>query len=362
MKSKIKVLVVYGGKSAEHEVSCRSAAFILRNLDPNKYEVEAVAVNKSGRWLKQDTPALLAAIQTSKSVPIMESMQALPASSLLASSETLVDTQRVVFPVIHGTGGEDGSIQGLLDLSDTAYIGPDVLGSAVCMDKVVAKKLAAIAGVNIVPFIDIKIQFWQAHQDERIIFAERELGYPMFVKPARLGSSVGVNKAKDRADLLKHIKTAFEFDDKVLIEKGLDVREIECAVLGGYDPDVSIPGEVMPTNDFYSYEAKYIDAEGAKMKIPADLTDDQIKVAQAIAKTVFQALELYGMARVDLFLDKKTNQFYLNEVNTIPGFTEISQYPMLWAASGISNSELIDRLIELALKRHQIKKSLKRSL
>jgi D-alanine-D-alanine ligase len=362
MKPKIKVLVVYGGKSAEHEVSCRSAAFVLRNLNPNKYEIETVAVNKSGRWLKQDTPALLAAIQSSKSVPILGSMQALPASSILANSETLLDAQRVVFPVIHGTGGEDGSIQGLLDLSDTAYIGPDILGSAIGMDKVVAKKLAATAGVNIVPFIDIKIQFWKANQDDGISLAERELGYPMFVKPARLGSSVGVNKAKNRDDLRKHINTAFEFDDKVLIEKGLDVREIECAVLGDYNPEVSIPGEVLPTNDFYSYEAKYIDAEGAKMKIPADLTADQAKIAQAIAKKVFQALELYGMARVDLFLEKKTNQFYLNEVNTIPGFTEISQYPMLWAASGISNQSLIDKLIELALKRHEVRKSLKRSI
>jgi D-alanine-D-alanine ligase len=267
-----------------------------------------------------------------------------------------------VFPIIHGTGGEDGSIQGLMDLSETAYVGPDILGSANGMDKVVAKKLAAAAGIQVVPYIDIKRQFWDLQEADCLALAERELGFPMFVKPARLGSSVGVNKAKNPSELLVHIKMAFEFDDKVLIEKGLDVREIECAVLGDYEPEVSLPGEVLPRVDFYTYEAKYLSDDGASMKIPADLSVQQTKEAQDIAKRVFQALELYGMARVDLFLEKKTNRFYFNEVNTIPGFTEISQDPMLWAASGLSNSVLLDRLIELALKRHQVKKQLKRSL
>lgn len=364
MKPKIKVLVIYGGKSAEHEVSCRSAAFLLKNLNPIKYEVEAVAVNKAGKWLKQETAILLEATKSGKSVPILESALQVPASGLLAASTAPSDAhiERVVFPIIHGTGGEDGSLQGLMDLSEIAYVGPDILGSAIGMDKVIAKKLAAAAGIAIVPYIDLKIQFWHDHQDKCLTLAEQELRYPMFVKPARLGSSVGVNKAKDRAELLAHIETAFTFDDKVLIEKGLDVREIECAVLGDYDPEVSLPGEVMPQVEFYTYEAKYISANDARMKIPADLTPDQTQAARSIAKKVFQALELYGMARVDLFLEKETGKFYLNEVNTIPGFTDISQYPMLWAASGLGSEKLLDRLIELALKRHHVRKALKRSI
>jgi D-alanine-D-alanine ligase len=228
------------------------------------------------------------------------------------------------------------------------------------MDKVVAKRLAAEAGVPIVPYIAFRAGEFQANPDRIVDRAIKELGLPLFVKPARLGSSIGISKVKEPAKLQAAILDALRYDDKILIEKGLDVREIECAVLGGYDPDVSIPGEVIPHAEFYTYEAKYIDADGAGMAIPAKLTPEQTEAARQLAKQTFQALELYGMARVDLFLDKNTGKFYLNEVNTIPGFTEISQYPMLWRASGLTDQQLLDRLVQLAIARRDQKKRLLR--
>jgi D-alanine-D-alanine ligase len=371
------VLVVYGGRSSEHEVSCRSAAFILRNLDTRKYDIHALAIDKQGRWLPQDAGKLLAGIEAgAKTVPIEAgagARSALPAtadpgSSLLALTGDSAGAKRpprkedlVVFPILHGTFGEDGTMQGMLDLAEVAYVGPDTLGSAVGMDKGVSKKLAQAAGVPVVPWLETRAQFWGEHRARIVAEAEAELGYPMFVKPARQGSSVGVSKARTRAELEAACDAAFKFDDKLLIEKGLTVREIECAVLGDYDPMVSVPGEVIPHAEFYSYEAKYIDADGASMAIPAKLTPEQTRTAQDLAKRVFQALELYGMARVDLFLDKATGAFYLNEVNTIPGFTEISQYPLLWKESGVSAAELLDRLIELAVRRRTAQAGLQRS-
>lgn len=362
------VIVMYGGRSAEHEVSCRSAAFLLRNLDPAKYHVHALAVDKDGRWLPQDTPKILEALKTTKTVPIERTRSggpALPASDDPGQSFAAVARQSkedlVVFPIIHGTFGEDGTLQGLLELAEIAYVGPDTLGSAVGMDKVVAKKLALAAGVPVVPWCETRAQFWQENSDKIMDQAVAKLGFPMFVKPARLGSSVGITKVAARDGLRAAIESALQYDDKILIEKGLDVREIECAVLGDYDPIVSVPGEVIPHAEFYSYEAKYVDAAGASMAIPARLDEAQKKQAQDMAKQVFVALELYGMARVDLFLDKKDGAYYLNEVNTIPGFTEISQYPQLWKASGIEAAELMDRLIALAVARRDQKNRLKRA-
>ena len=374
-KHKIKVVVLYGGKSAEHEVSCRSADFVLRNLDSSKYDVQAVAIDKRGRWLPQpmdrlvSTPELGVPILRqglTTSAPQAMNEGASPGQSLMAlpSEELATDRegrpQTVVFPVIHGTNGEDGTLQGMLELADLAYVGPDVLGSAVGMDKVVAKKLAQLAGVPIVPYRDMRLFQWQRNSTSKIQEIEAALGYPMFVKPARQGSSVGVSKVKNSDQLREAINQAFTFDDKILIEKGLTVREIECAVLGDYDPDVSVPGEVIPHAEFYSYDAKYRDPNGASLSIPAQLTESQTKEAQALAKQAFVAMDLYGMARVDLFLEKGTGKFYFNEVNTIPGFTIISQYPMLWKASGIEPKQLIDRLIELALNRQQGKARLRR--
>ena len=373
MAGKKKVIVLYGGKSTEHEVSCRSASFVLRNLDPNLYDIQAIGVDKQGRWHPQETQKLLANLD--KSVPIDTSPRVSgskvnqlststsfdPSTSVASAAGAQQPSDVVVFPVIHGTTGEDGSLQGMLDLAEVAYVGPDTLGSAVGMDKIVTKKLAQLAGVAVVPWVEVKKQFWKKQQDRFIKDAETTLGYPMFVKPARLGSSVGVAKAKDRGALIKACDEAFGYDDKLLIEKGMDVREIECAVLGDYDPEVSLPGEVINHTEFYSYEAKYVDKAATSISVPAKLTSEQTEEARALAKRVFQALELYGMARVDLFLEKSTGKYYLNEVNTIPGFTEISQYPMLWEASGLKPKDLIRRLIDLAVARRDERAALKRS-
>ena len=373
---KTQVLVLYGGRSTEHEISCRSAAFVLRNLDKKKYDVRAVAIDKDGRWLPQDVPALLSDLKGPVPIHIPHSAASLaaaptdPAMTLLSAAsgsgaqrnlEAIEKNRLVVFPVLHGTFGEDGSIQGMFDLAEVAYVGPDTLGSAVGMDKAISKRLAQAAGVPVVPWVETRKVFWEKHAEEILDEAVKELGFPMFVKPARLGSSVGINKVKDRAALKKACVEALSFDDKILIEQGLDVREIEIAVLGDYDPIMSVPGEVIPHAEFYTYEAKYIDAEGASMAIPAKIDAAQTKRAKDLAKLVFQALDLYGMARIDLFLDKKTNEFFFNEVNTIPGFTEISQYPLLWKESGVGAAELLDRLVALAIARQETRAGLKRS-
>lgn len=363
------VLVIYGGRSAEHEVSCRSAAFILRNLDPDKYNVHAIAIDKNGTWLPQNAKVLLAGLKDSVAIARDVVQPALPtrdpAGHLLAlaavDGKPIDKKKLVVFPILHGTFGEDGTMQGLLELAEVAFVGPDTMGSAIGMDKVVSKKLVQAAGVPVVPWLETRQQFWLEHQDAICREAEKALGFPMFVKPVRLGSSVGIAKVKNSAALKQACVEALTFDDKIMIEKGLDVREIECAVLGDYDPAVSVPGEVIPHAEFYSYEAKYLDADGASLAIPARLDAAQTRTAQDLARRVFMALDLYGMARVDLFLEKSTGKFYFNEVNTIPGFTEISQFPMLWKESGVDAKELLDRLIALAVKRQNEKRALKRS-
>jgi D-alanine-D-alanine ligase len=370
---KKQVLVIYGGRSTEHEISCRSAAFVIRNLDPKKYDVYTLAIDKSGRWLPQDTKALLASTREALSIDTtLRNQPALPSGSgpgeslLLTASgqgarERLNKEELVIFPVLHGTFGEDGTLQGFFEMSEVAYVGPDHMGSAVGMDKVMSKKLAQAAGVPVVPWLDTRKQFWDKHRREIGDAAVKELGFPMFVKPAKLGSSVGITKVESKEALEKACDVALSFDDKVLIEKGMAVREIECAVLGDYDPIVSVPGEVIPHAEFYTYDAKYNDAAGASIEVPARLTTEQAKEAQELSKKIFMALELYGMARIDLFLEEKTNKFYLNEVNTIPGFTSISQYPLLWKASGIDGPELLDRLVELAEKRRLEKAALRRT-
>ena len=370
MTEKKKVVVIYGGRSAEHEVSCRSAAFVLKNLDKSKYEVHALAIDKAGRWLPQDTPTLLAGLK--KEVPIRTDSkaktQALPVHSspseqmlYLAGGDSLTTVEdTVVFPVLHGTYGEDGTLQGLLEMTEVAYVGSDHLGSSMGMDKDIAKRLVQAAGVPVVPWI-IARKTTFAEEKETLRLQTAALGYPVFVKPANLGSSVGITKVAKVEDWEKALQLAFQFDTKVLIEKALRVREIECAVLGGAKPRVSVAGEVIPHAEFYSYEAKYIDAEGASLAVPADITAEEQAVAQHYAAQIFVGLELYGLARVDLFLEKDTGQFYFNEVNTLPGFTEISQYPMLWAASGVEPSELLDELITLAIDRRNQKAALKRT-
>jgi D-alanine-D-alanine ligase len=367
MTEKTKVIVIYGGKSAEHEISCRSAAFVFKNLDRSKYELNAIAIDQSGKWIPQDVQVLLE--NTEQSVPIGKGIASQPAldisndpgSRLLSLVPPASKNQKtVVIPILHGSNGEDGTIQGLFELTEVAYVGCDHLGSSMSMDKVIAKKMVQAAGLKVVPWVDVKRQNWDKDQGITLE-ACKALTYPLFVKPINCGSSVGITKVASEADLGKAIDFAFEYDTKVMIETGLDVREIECAVMGDYDPEVSIPGEIEATKEFYTYEAKYIDDDGARIQVPADLSKDDLKKAQDMSVAAFKALDLYGMARVDLFLDKNDGEFYFNEVNTIPGFTEISQFPQLWIKSGKSAAEILDRLIELGLKRQQLKANLKRT-
>lgn len=376
---KIRVAVLYGGRSGEHEVALRSAASVIKNLDPSKFTIVPIGIDKNGKWYMAG-PDLLAAPPVS--LPIYRNLPEVTMPANPSASETGVVMMPsaqanaavpaggnstpfdVVFPVMHGTNGEDGTMQGLLELAEVAYVGCGVLSSAVGMDKDVAKRLIAAAGLPVVPSITIRKGEWAAKRDELRERAEKTLGLPCFVKPANSGSSVGVHKVKTKADFFSAVEDAFRFDLKVLVEKAISAREIELSVLEnpvyGEPPLVSIAGEVNATHEFYSYEAKYLDEKGAELLIPAKITPEQLKVAQQIAQKSFETLECEGLARCDLFLDKVSGEFYFNEVNTLPGFTSISMYPKMWEASGLPYAELLTKLIELALARKARKSALVR--
>jgi D-alanine-D-alanine ligase len=369
-QKKLRVMVLYGGRSGEHEISLRSAASVIRHLDPTRFEVVPVAIDKQGRWLLND----ISLIEKSADVlPVYKDapLVLLPPnpSNLESALIRLGSSQKsqgidVIFPVMHGPLCEDGTIQGLFELADLPYVGCGVLASSVGMDKDMAKRVAREGGVPIVPYIPVKIGRWEKNKAEVLAEIEKTFSLPVFVKPANLGSSVGVHKVKEISQLKAALDDAFRFDTKVLVEQGIDAREIELAVLENPDLGapalVSIPGEIIPTHEFYSYEAKYLDEGGAKLEIPAKLNSSQTKMARELAAKAFELLECEGMARVDLFLDKKTGEFYFNELNTIPGFTSISMYPKMWEHSGIPYSELLSRLIDLGIQRHTRKKKLVR--
>ena len=346
---KTRVGVIFGGRSGEHEVSLRSAESVIRSLDPSKYEVVPIAITHEGRWLgTRDAMKLLspgeaiqAALKTGEPMAVVPEPQ----------RNGAVD---VFFPIVHGTYGEDGTIQGLLELAGVPYVGAGVLGSAVGMDKDVMKRLLREAGL---PVGD----FWVTRsRDIEAFIGEfgKELPYPVFVKPANLGSSVGITKAHNVGELPAAIAFAAEFDRKIIIEKGIDAREIEISVLGNDELKASIPGEIIPSREFYDYQAKYVD-DDSRLIIPAPLSEQQVRQAQDLAIRSFQALDCSGMARVDLFLEKPTGKFLVNEINTLPGFTSISMYPKLWEATGLAYADLVDRLITLAVERHAEKKKLR---
>ena len=341
---KVRVGVVFGGRSGEHEISLRSAESVLGSLDRSKYEVVPVAITREGRWL---SPAGALGM-LSPSEEIEETFGG--GVSLELAAEPVGDTAPfdVIFPVLHGTFGEDGSVQGFFDLAGIPYVGAGVLGSAVGMDKDVMKRLLRDASLPVV-------EHWSVRSKKAEQFV-KEIGpglpYPVFVKPANLGSSVGIHKVVAHADLSAAIVDAARFDTKVVVERGVNAREIELAVLGNDDPIVSVPGEVRPSRDFYDYEAKYLD-DDSELIIPADLDEPQRVEARRLALETFRVLECSGMGRVDLLLDRDTDEFFVNEINTLPGFTSISMYPRLWEASGIAYRELLDRLIDLALERHR---------
>jgi D-alanine-D-alanine ligase len=357
---KLRVGVIYGGRSGEHEVSIVSASSIFANLDRFRYEPVAIRIEKDGRWVLPDRPpAVLSAADvttlgsaSSDGAPTVEPTVALRGLD-------------VVFPVLHGPYGEDGTVQGLLELANVAYVGAGVLGSAVGMDKAIMKTIFAAHRLPIVPHITVMRREWQA--DPRTITARvaNELRYPVFVKPANLGSSVGISKAKSDDSFCEAMALALRFDRKIVIEAGVtNAREIECAVLGNDDPVASVPGEIVVTHPdgFYSYTAKYIDAGGATTRIPADLSSPMIDRVRELSVDAFRALELSGMARVDFFVDGQSEALFLNEVNTIPGFTSISMYPKMWEATGLAYPALLDRLLALALERHADKQQLHTSI
>jgi D-alanine-D-alanine ligase len=370
---KIRLGVLFGGRSGEHEVSLTSAASVIRALDPAKYEVVPVGITRQGRWrvgsgafallpeaarddAAQWTAPLQIVLEEGRAVtpsvdPTSPKLLPLAKSSRALHTRPEVD---VIFPVLHGTFGEDGTIQGLLELADVPYVGAGVLASSAGMDKDVMKRLFRDAGLPVVPWELVLRRDWEqdpAGVRKRI---EKRLRYPLFVKPANLGSSVGISKVRKPLGLQAAMDLAAQYDRKILVEKAVDARELECAVLGNDSPEASIPGEIIPVNEFYDYEAKYI-KEGSEIVIPARLSARQSKRVQELAVRAFKAIDCAGMGRVDFLLDRKSGKILVLEINTIPGFTPISMYPKLWEASGVSYSELLDRLIDLALERHRDK-------
>lgn len=366
-RSKLTIGVLYGGRSGEHDVSLCSAASVVAALDKSKYNVVAIGLDRDGRWYVQPEPEMVAHKAFGKVLSLkkqglwlvnhFEQKNKLHLYNMEAGGKKVVID--LVFPVLHGTYGEDGTLQGLLELARVPYVGVDVAGSAVGMDKDIAKRLLKEAGIPVVPWITISRHEWQRTPTQILRRAQKELGLPLFVKPLCTGSSVGINKVKAKNELAGYIEYAFQFDTRVMIETGIDCREIECAVLGNDEPQASILGEILPTHEFYSYDAKYLDPDGARMNIPAKIPAGLAAAIRKCAVAGFRALNCNSMARVDFFLERKTGRFYLNEINTLPGFTSISMYPKLWAATGLSYSRLLDKLVELALARHREKLAIK---
>lgn len=362
MNNKLKVGIVFGGRSAEHEVSLQSAKSIIEAIDKDKYEVVLIGIDKKGKWFLNENSNFLLNAADPKNIRLLESQAQLAVSPgeekaqlVNLSANQPLDKLDVVFPVLHGPFGEDGAMQGLLKVVDIPFAGPSVLGSAVSMDKDVMKRLMRDAGIPNADFVTL-YKHQLAKIDYEAIVAK--LGSPLFIKPANMGSSVGVNKAGNREEFFTHLETAFQFDVKVVVEKFIKGREIECAVLGNEEPEASIPGEILAHHEFYSYEAKYIDEKGASLKIPAELSEEMIRKVQEVAIKTFQVLCCEGMGRVDMFITGQ-NEIFVNEINTIPGFTKISMYPKLWEYSGLPYKTLITRLLELAIQRHKRDSDLK---
>ena len=349
---KLRVGVLFGGQSAEHEVSLQSAKNVIEAIDSSKYEVMLIGIDRTGRWHLADASRFLLDAADPRRIHLESTRRdvaLVPGEKpdlLEIGERDALDLPDVIFPVLHGPLGEDGTVQGLLRLAHVPFVGAGVLGSAIGMDKDVTKRLLIQAGLPVARYVTV-------HDHERRPSFEElveRLGCPMFVKPANMGSSVGVQKVDDPEALADALQSAFSFDAKVLIEESVDGREIECAILGNERPEASIPGEIIPKHEFYSYEAKYLDDAGADLRIPADLDEDTIRRVQELAITTFRVLCCEGMARVDVFLTAD-GRLLVNELNSIPGFTRISMYPKLWEASGVGYSELIDRLIGFALER-----------
>ena len=355
---KIRVGVIYGGRSGEHEVSIASAASVFKHLDKTKYEPVPLRIEKDGRWvLAARPPTAISAADVLKEAHT-EALQTV--EPVRAVSGSGID---VVFPVLHGPYGEDGTVQGLLELANVPYVGAGVLGSAVGMDKAIMKTLFAARGLPVGPYLVAMKREWEGDATEITRRVEENLRYPVFVKPANLGSSVGISKAKSAAALVEAMALALQFDRKIVIEAAIpNAREIECSVLGNDEPEASLPGEVIPSREFYDYAAKYLDNDASKTLIPAPLTEEQTAEVRRLSVEAFKAVDGAGMARVDFLVARDSGDIFINEVNTIPGFTTISMYPKMWEASGLSYPDLLDRLITLAIERHAEKQQLRTSI
>ncbi len=365
---KIRVAVLFGGRSGEHEVSIASAKSVMGALSPDHYEVVPVGITRTGRWvtsgdplaeLESDTTAALAGGQGSAE-PDCGALEPVGGRELVPGASAKFPTVDVVFPVLHGPLGEDGTVQGLLELADLPYVGSGVLGSAVGMDKVAMKAVFEANGLPVVEYLGVNRKEWRRAPEAILDRVEQRFSYPVFVKPANLGSSVGVSKAHDRVELEASLNLASRYDRRLLVERAIDARELECAVLGNDEPVASVVGEVVPCNEFYDYRAKYIDGDSA-LYIPADVPAAAARQVQELAVRAFIALDCAGMARADFFLCRDTGRVYVNELNTIPGFTEISMYPKLWEATGLPYAQLLDRLIDLAIERHEDRAGVERS-
>jgi D-alanine-D-alanine ligase len=371
MSSKIRVGVLFGGQSGEHEISLTSARAVMAALDPDKYDVLPIGITKQGRWIAGDNamPALEAQAdpnllpgdrreldieheELSKSTEqvreVSTALAAIDSQFSILNSQSSID---VIFPVLHGPMGEDGTVQGLMELAGVPYVGCGVLAAAVGMDKAMMKAAFAAAGLPMVPWLLVRRTDWRDNPAYVAEQVEAQLHYPMFVKPANMGSSVGITKAIDRATLLAGLAQAARYDRRIVIEQGINAREIEISVLGNDDIEASVPGEVVPSNEWYDYEAKYLGGE-SEIRIPAPIPAELAQQVRDLAIRAFKAIDGAGLARVDFLLDRDTDELYLNETNTMPGFTPISMYAKMWEASGLPYSRLLDKLIELAIERH----------
>lgn len=367
MNKKVNVGIIFGGKSAEHEVSLMSATSVIKAIDKDKYNVIPIGITKEGSWMIYNGP--IEKIENGEwegisnklledkpkenvfsIIPIGKKENQVQGAVVPPGLENKID---VVFPVLHGPYGEDGTIQGLLEMADIPYVGAEVLASAMCMDKVYAKKMFELEGLNVVEYFVVLRHKLKTHMNDYVQIIEKQFSYPVFIKPVNLGSSVGITKAHDRHELVEGLNEAAKHDRKILIEKSIDCREIECGVLGNDNPKASVVGEIVPSHEFYDYKAKYFDDGKSKLIIPADIPKDKSDEVRKMSVKAYKVLGCAGLARVDFFLEKETNNVYINEINTIPGFTKYSMYPLLWQETGVPYDELIDKLIQLALERYE---------
>jgi D-alanine-D-alanine ligase len=361
VKEKIKVAIVFGGRSTEHAISLLSAQNVLGSLDKDIYEPVLIGIDKKGQWHYNEKSMSLLNAQDANSIsmtemdnPVLLSQNTNQRTLTSVNTKETISRIDVIFPVLHGTYGEDGSIQGLAKLANIPVVGCGILGSAIGMDKDIMKRILRDDNIGVAKWVTIK------HTSEGVIYQDivDTLGTELFIKPANLGSSVGISLSNDEESFFKGLEVALQFDSKVIIEEKIIGREIECAVLGNEFPKASIPGEIIPKDGFYSFESKYLDESGAKLQIPADLTENQIQRVQSLALETFKILECSGMSRIDMFL-KEDDSLIINEINTIPGFTNISMYPKLWEYSGLPQKELISKLIDLAIEAHNKQNKLK---